>query len=308
MYVRTIALAATTAVGLTLTMLPTAADWFARRAHDTIRATYATTIDQMSDGERDDLLNAAHAYNESLVNGTAVMSSADDDVLYRSLLSTGTGAGIGEFNMMANLEIPSINVSILVFHGTDEEVLAAGAGHLYGTSLPVGGPGTDAVISAHSGMTSAKLFTALHDVKVGDTFTIHVTGAQLLYQVDDITVVTPQEVDELKPIPGEDHVTLMTCTPIGQNTHRLLVRGTRIDEPSDAAPGLPLTVGTAGFPGWALVIAVGTLVVGGVAEVLGRRARRDDDTDDDTEPNLGARHADATTGRSVKRGGKHAYA
>ena len=131
--------------------------------------------------------------------------------------------------VMGYIEIPSINVSLPIYHGTSDGVLQVAAGHLEGSSLPVGGAGTHAVISAHRGLPSAKLFTNLDELEAGDTFTITVLDRVLTYEVDRISIVLPTETDLLQPVEGQDYVTLMTCTPYGINTHRLLVRGHRVN-------------------------------------------------------------------------------
>ena len=132
---------------------------------------------------------------------------------------------------MGYITIPKIGVELPIYHGTGDSVLQIAAGHLEGTSLPVGGESTHAVISAHRGLPSAKLFTNLDQLEVGDTFTITVLDRVLTYEVDKISIVLPTETDELKIAEGKDYVTLMTCTPYGINTHRLLVRGRRVETP-----------------------------------------------------------------------------
>ena len=131
--------------------------------------------------------------------------------------------------VMGYIEIPRISVRLPVYHGTSEEVLQHGIGHLGGTSLPVGGEGTHAVLSGHRGLPSALLFSDLDQMETGDCFSLRILGEQLLYEVDQILVVEPDEVEPLLPVEGEDLVTLVTCTPYGVNTHRLLVRGHRIE-------------------------------------------------------------------------------
>lgn len=130
---------------------------------------------------------------------------------------------------MGYLEIPSIDVKLMIYHGTTEDVLQKGVGHLQGSSLPVGGTGSHAILSAHTGLNSKKLFTDLGQLEIGDQFYIHVLGEVLAYQVDQIKVVTPDDTEDLKINADQDYVTLVTCTPYGINTHRLLVRGTRVE-------------------------------------------------------------------------------
>lgn len=138
--------------------------------------------------------------------------------------------------MMGYVDIPSIGVSLPIYHYTTDDVLSKGVGHLYGTSLPVGGENTHSVITGHRGLPSSKLFTDLDKVKVGDVFSIYVLGEELDYQVDQIDIVLPDEISSLSIEPGKDLVTLVTCTPYGVNTHRLLVRGHRIEKTDTAVP------------------------------------------------------------------------
>lgn len=151
---------------------------------------------------------------------------SDEDPDYNNLLNIGGG-------IMGTLSIPSIDATMPIYHGTSNAVLSSGAGHLYGTSLPVGGADTHAVLTAHRGLVTAELFTRLDEMQVGDVFSIAVLGNTLNYKVDRISVVEPDDVSQLTVTPGEDRVTLLTCTPYGVNTHRLLVSALRT---SDSAP------------------------------------------------------------------------
>lgn len=185
-------------------------------------------------------LDAARQYNEKLyASGQHTLGEANDpfqnsasdgstatgskaDGEYQSLLDTGSG-------MMGSIDIPKISVNIPIYHGTDADTLERGAGHLYGTSLPVGGKNTHAVITGHRGLVGATLFTRLDELNTGDTFTIETLGRTLAYKVDGIVTILPTEGERyLRIRPGEDRVTLMTCTPYGVNTHRLLVSAHRI--------------------------------------------------------------------------------
>lgn len=166
---------------------------------------------------------AAEAYNEAL-------RSLEDPFLfsgtvsgYEDLLHVGAGG------IMGYVTVPKIDVELPIYHGTSQDVLSAAAGHVQGSSLPTGGSGTHCVISAHRGTPSARLFTDLDRLEPGDTFSITVLDRVLTYQVDQIRTVDPRDTSDLIVIPGEDHCTLMTCTPYGINSHRLLVRGTRAE-------------------------------------------------------------------------------
>ena len=169
----------------------------------------------------------AEDYNEALLpcvlpDSFALAESSGVDPVYMNTLN------IAGDEMMGSVEIPKINIKIPIYHTTEEEVLNKGAGHLEGSSLPVGGANTHAVISAHRGLTSASLFTDLDQMKVGDHFLIHVLNETLCYEVDKISVVKPEDTSALAVEDGQDLVTLLTCTPYGVNTERLLVRGHRV--------------------------------------------------------------------------------
>lgn len=182
--------------------------------------------------------------------GSASASSADAE--YRSLLDSGGG-------VMGTIRIPKISVRLPIYHGTSESALASGAGHLYGSSLPVGGKSTHAVLTGHRGLVEAAMFTRLDEMRVGDYFYIEVMGRTLGYQVDRITVIEPNDTSQLKIVPGEDRVTLMTCTPYGVNTHRLLVSATRSAIP-DEIPAENDAVKDARAIG--TITGIATLVVG----------------------------------------------
>ena len=160
---------------------------------------------------------------------------------------------LGRSDTMARLRIPTIGASLPVFHGTSDETLERGVGHLQGSALPVGGAGTNSVLTGHSGIPQSRLFTDLHDLVAGDLMTVEVVGETLTYQVDRIDTVLPTETDLLQPVPGADLLTLVTCTPIGVNTHRLLVQAHRVDEADLPAAVIVAGAAGAGFPWWGLV-------------------------------------------------------
>ena len=191
--------------------------------------------------------------------GSASASSADAE--YRSLLDSGGG-------VMGTIRIPKISVRLPIYHGTSESALASGAGHLYGSSLPVGGKSTHAVLTGHRGLVEAAMFTRLDEMRVGDYFYIEVMGRTLGYQVDRITVIEPNDTSQLKIVPGEDRVTLMTCTPYGVNTHRLLVSATHSAIP-DEIPAENDAVKDARTIG--VIAGVATLVLGTLLVWLRRR-------------------------------------
>ena len=194
---------------------------------------YDEGVSAIAGGEMDRVWEDLAKYNRGIEKAQAKKSftyagSKATDKTYESLLNPG-GDGV-----MGTIEVPSAGIYLPIKHGTDADDLLSMAGHLYGTSLPVGGAGTHAVIAGHTGLQNADLFTGLSRVKEGDTFHIHVLGRTLTYRVDRIVVVLPEDEDpHLQVEPGRDLVTLYTCTPYGINSHRLLVRGTR-DEPEEA--------------------------------------------------------------------------
>ena len=216
-------------IGLSVLLYPNISEYFNSRNSSRAVANYESDLAKTSETERQEMLAAARAYNQELLtNDTRFeeMSAAQLE-RYNSVLNIN-GEG-----MMCYMEIPSLGVSLPVYHTTGEIVLQRYIGHVEGSSLPVGGLGTHAVLSGHRGLPSAELFTNLDRMEEGDLFQIHVLGEVLTYQVDDISVVLPEEVTQLTIDLEQDWVTLVTCTPYGVNTHRLLVRGTRIETPED---------------------------------------------------------------------------
>ena len=210
-------------VGLSVVLYPTVSDWVNRRNASRALVSYDETVNALSDADYEAYFAAADDYNRRL--------AATENAFYKPELVSGyeqtldlSGTGI-----MGYITIQKIGVELPIYHGTGEGVLQVAAGHLQGSSLPVGGAGTHAVISAHRGLPSAKLFTNLDELEVGDTFTVTVLDRVLTYEVDLISIVLPNETDLLQPTPGKDYLTLMTCTPYGINTHRLLVRGHRVE-------------------------------------------------------------------------------
>lgn len=210
-------------VGLSVMLYPSVSDAVNRKHQSRAVAGYAEEVEQLSDADYQTYFDSADAYNRQLNTTPNAFYKPDLVSGYAQTLDiSGTG-------IMGYITIPKISVELPIYHGTDEGVLQVAAGHLEGSSLPVGGAGTHAVISAHRGLPSAKLFTNLDELEVGDRFTITVLNRVLTYEVDQISIVLPTEIDQLLPTEGMDYVTLMTCTPYGINTHRLLVRGKRVE-------------------------------------------------------------------------------
>ena len=211
-------------IGLSLLLYPTVSDYWNSFHQSKAVAAYVEKVEDMSQEETDKMLEAARAYNQTLPQGVIpdLNLSAEQKSTYNQVLNV-TDAGI-----MAYVEIPKLNTTMPIYHGTDDAILQVAIGHIPGTSLPVGGKGTHAVISGHRGLPSAKLFTDIDQLVEGDTFLSQVMDETLTYEVAQIRTVTPDDVSALAIDPKQDYVTLVTCTPYGVNTHRLLVRGHRI--------------------------------------------------------------------------------
>lgn len=224
----TIILVAIFFVGLSVLLYPTISDYVNSKTQSRAVANYDATVSEMKEEDFDEMFRQAELYNERLAGNPDAFYQPDQIEGYQDLLNIG-GTGI-----MGYVSIEKIKVELPIYHGTDEGVLQIAAGHLEGTSLPTGGEGTHCVLSAHRGLPSAKLFTNIDELEVKDTFNITVLDRTMTYEVDQIRIVEPQEVDELKIVEGEDYCTLLTCTPYGINSHRLLVRGRRIATPDGA--------------------------------------------------------------------------
>ena len=210
-------------VGLGVMLYPTVSD-AVNRAHQTRAVSdYTNRIEEMSQQDFSAWFRKAEAYNKALAQDPEALYLPESLPDYWGTLDV-TGTGI-----MGYLSIPKINVSLPVYHGTEEAVLQIGVGHLEGSSFPIGGKSTHAVLSAHRGLPSSRLFTDLDQLEKGDIFEITVLDRVLTYEIDDISIVLPQDAEGLLVKEGEDLVTLMTCTPYGINSHRLLVRGRRIE-------------------------------------------------------------------------------
>ena len=255
---------------LGLMLYPLAGELLSERYHSDIETTYTAAIADTDDVELTAQREAAEQYN-AMLSGAAIAEGGADapPLVYDEQLTAG--------GVMAYVDIPKINVCLPVQHGTDADTLERAVGHVVGTSLPVGGSSTHAVLSAHSGMASSKLFSDIDQLEQGDNFYIRVLGDTLAYEVDAINTVLPTDTSLLQIEEGEDLVTLVTCTPFGVNTHRLLVRGHRV-------PYLPEQEATAAeetraASSWThhyltgLAIGLGTVVVAGGAYFLVRRVR-----------------------------------
>lgn len=209
--------------GAALMLYPTVSDYINRKSSQLAVEEYNNLVTGMNDEGKEDILDKARAYNEALT-GSPVSFDGTNAIpgYYETLDITGTG-------IMGYITIDKIGVELPIYHGTSEGVLQVGVGHIEGSSLPVGGESTHCVLSGHRGLPSAMLFTDLDKLETGDLFTITVMDEVLTYRVDQIKIVLPSEVSDLAIVEGEDLCTLVTCTPYGINSHRLLVRGTRVE-------------------------------------------------------------------------------
>ena len=210
-------------IGLGIMAYPTVSDWWNSFHASRAIASYSNAVESVDKEKLDEMIQAAHEYNERLLKKPNPYTMTDEDLSeYNSLLDlSGTG-------IIGYITIKSIGVYIPIYHGVEESVLQIAIGHIDWTSLPVGGESTHAVVSGHRGLPSAKLFTDLDQLREGDTFTITVLNQMITYEVDQIRIVEPGDISELAIVPGKDYCTLVTCTPYGINTHRLLIRGTRV--------------------------------------------------------------------------------
>lgn len=216
-------------IAVSVLLYPSVSNYLYELRSANVTKDYDSLASQLSQEEKDEMFLAAVEYNKMLAGEEIEAGDPfstekkEPDELYESLLR------INASGMMGYIKIPKINLELPIYHGTEESVLQVGVGHFEGTSLPVGGEGTHCVLTGHRGLPSKELFTNIDKLELGDIFYIKVFGETLAYQVDDIKTVLPDETDSLVPVEGEDYVTLVTCTPYGVNTHRLLVRGHRVD-------------------------------------------------------------------------------
>ena len=208
-------------LGVGLATYPMISSYYTARHQSQVSVQFQAALEAMPQAEIQADRAAAERYNRELAAGTLLHYTTEDGTAYEDILdSAGTG-------MMGYVEIPVIDVKIPIYHYTTDESLEKGAGHLFGSSLPVGGESTHAILSAHRGLPSAKLFTDLNLVEEGDIFYLHILNQTLAYEVDQIQTVLPDQTESLAIEEGKDYVTLVTCTPYAVNTHRLLVRGHR---------------------------------------------------------------------------------
>ena len=222
--VTTVILAVALLAGVGLLVYPTLADWYNSFHQTKAVVEYTEAVAGYDEEKYAELLEAAYAYNEALYEAHHGIGLTDEEYeVYEEQLTLANTSVIGY------IEIPKIDVYLPIYHGTSDAALSAGIGHLEGTSLPVGGESTHTVLSGHRGLVSARMFTDLDELEIGDTFSIYVLNEVLTYEVDQILIVLPEDTAALAITEGMDYCTLLTCTPYGINTHRLLVRGHRIE-------------------------------------------------------------------------------
>lgn len=268
-------------VGVIVLLYPVLATQFNNAHQREFASEYNREVEQVAPHDLADDLERARAYNATLT-GVPILdpwlvrvSGDPNSPAYREYLGE-----LARFSVMGRVRVPSAMIDLPIAHGTSDEVIARGAGHLYGTALPVGGKGTHAVLTSHTGMATATLFDHLTDVREGDLMFLDVNGKTLAYEVDQITVVLPNQIDDLKVVKGKDLLTLFTCTPYGINTHRLLVRGHRVPFVPEVAAAELQTSGPVlepwmyGLLGCAGVGAMVLLVIVWRELVKGRRARK----------------------------------
>lgn len=250
--------------GLTAGLYPMSAGWLSSYNQSKIIQRYSEEL-KSANPSAEEQLAQARQYNDALSAGVVLGKNTNvpvgDGELSDSSLEYNTILSANGEGMMARIKIPGIDLDLPIYHGTSDAVLERGAGHLEGSHLPVGGEGTRSVITAHRGLANATMFTNLDQVNVGDTFTIETFGQVFTYRVRDTQVIAPEKTDTLRAELGEDLVTLITCTPLGINTHRILVTGERITptpENDQQAEGKAPTI--PGFPWW-IVYGVGGLAL-----------------------------------------------
>jgi sortase A len=246
--------------GVTIGVYPTASQWVSQYNYSRLLDNYPHLV-QKAQSDQTEQLAVAEQYNKKLASGAQFLpnhrkptgskgagvisiSAFGRTWTYNQILNAD-GSGL-----MGQISIPKIDVDLPIYHGTDDATLAQGAGHLEGTSLPVGGRSTRTVITAHRGLAQAALFTRLNEVKKGDTFTLQVFGRTLTYRVINTRVVEPSDITAVTVVPGEDLATLVTCTPLGINSHRILVTGERIPTPVSGARNSHRPSDVLKFPWW----------------------------------------------------------
>ena len=271
-----IVLALLLVVGAVIALYPMTARWFSQFDQSALVDAYGVEVDQSTEADRAEILAAAERYNAELAGGAAFDPFTQgiaglDSPQYRDYLGQLEGVPSG---VMARILIPAIEVDLPIYHGTTDEVLLEGVGHLFGTALPVGGLGTRATLTAHSGLADAVLFTFLDRLAPGDLIHIETYGERLSYSVVESVLIDPGETDRIAPIADRDLLTLVTCAPIGINSQRLIVTGERVATPAEAAGPVPAPGELPGFAWWAVLLAGAVVLAVGYVLLGGRRHGR----------------------------------
>lgn len=210
-------------MGLLILLYPSLSDFYNEKRQSRVIVDYESLLKNLEVEDYTDIFNEADEYNKKLA------SSKNPFIYHKKVDNYNKILNVNGRGMMGYVSINKIKVELPIYHGTSEQVLSVAAGHLEGSSLPVGGIGTHAVLSAHRGLPTSKLFTDLDKLEIGDTFTVTILDRLMTYEIDQIEIVEPSDIKKLKIDPNQDYVTLMTCTPYGINSHRMLVRGKRIE-------------------------------------------------------------------------------
>ena len=258
--------------GIALILYPTVSDYLNSLHQSQAISTYAESVEKLDTSQYEAFLSEAQEYNTSLATRPNNFKLTEDEkIVYDRMLN------LDGKSVMGHIEIPAIKVSLPIYHGTSDTVLQSAIGHLEWTSLPVGGESSHCVLSGHRGLPSAKLFTNLDKLVIGDTFTLRVLDEVLTYEVDQILIVEPKDVENLQIVDGHDYCTLVTCTPYGVNTHRLLVRGHRIDNPEEAHTAFVTADATQMKPVLvAAILAIPVLVLLFIVLLIPRKSEEDD--------------------------------
>lgn len=264
--------------GVVAVLYPATARWFNAIGQTQLVREYGKDVRALGAENQAHALAEAREYNEALVSGASIEANTRIPVAssrlpagfdYDSLLRADP------YGLMGRITIPSIHVDLPIYHGTSDAVLALGVGHVEGSSLPVGGTGTHAVLAGHRGLATSTLFTNLNQVTIGDTFSLFIFGKTLTYRVFSIAIVDPDQTKSLDPVAGKDLVTLVTCTPIGINSQRILVTGERVTPtPVSDITAMKQAPAGPGFPWWAVGIVATVVVLGVYVWWVGRVVRR----------------------------------
>ncbi|OUA67371.1 class C sortase [Bacillus thuringiensis] len=260
-------------LGLGIFLYPTISNWLATRTHYSQISSYDAKVKALQKEELERREKEAKEYNKNVQNSTQTFADPFAEKEKTSGKSYADALNIGD--VMGYVEIPKIKVKLPIYQGTSEEVLSRGVGHLDKSSLPVGGKGTHTVLTGHRGLPSALLFTDLDKMKESDIFLIHSLDKVLAYQVDQIKVVLPSETEDLLVVNDQDYATLLTCTPYGVNTHRLLVRGHRVPyevtgkgKSSENHSESPIV------ENWEIILAIGILIMSIFLFLMRRRKKK----------------------------------